>query len=182
VLEDLETGFKIVERTARVGLDLAEASLEKKARWFYIWCGDITGEIGEVIKLPSIPSHPKVLEEVGDVLWGISAIAMLCEITPQDIYAVHIEAHQEPSNLFDCVLQSLELLDYGKKVCRDGLEVRKLDRDFVLWQLALIYAFIEAHYNIAMAFEAVNQKLLFRYPNGYTPQASVDRVDVGGRS
>lgn len=175
--EVLQKGFEIVERTARVGLDLSSASEEEKAKWFYIWCGDIAGELGEVSKLRDRPANdPQLLSEVGDVLWGVSAVAMICEITPSDIYSVNIASHEQCHYLVDCILDSLDLLEHGKKVCRDGLSARPLDRAFVLRQLALIFDWIESHYNINSAFEAVNQKLLLRYPNGYTPKGSVNRV------
>ncbi len=172
----LQAGFQVVARTAQHGLIESSESDTEKARWFYIWTGDIAGELGEVMKLRSQgQDSEEILTEVGDAMWGICAVAMLNDIEPEDLLS-SLPSYSVCGSFSQCLIKSLELLDYGKKVCRDGIAVRPIDREFVIEKLVLIYGWLHFSYELEIAIALVDAKLWKRYPNGFTPEASVNRV------
>ena len=44
-MSTLQTGFQVVSRTAQHGLVESSESNTAKEKWFYVWCGDIAGEL-----------------------------------------------------------------------------------------------------------------------------------------
>jgi hypothetical protein len=163
----------IVERTARYGLSLAVSSPQEFERWLLIWSADVAGELGEVYatELPG-------LEEVGDVLWGATAVALLLGIPVADLFddSPFEDLAAPISSPFDVILAGLRLLEITKKICRDGQEVRPIDRMAIESILRSIVQYLGRHHSLVDALNAVESKLLRRYPNGFTPEASVNRA------
>ena len=172
----------IVKRTAQPGLDAAKTGDAELARWFYIWCGDISGELGEACYafdeyLNTIGAEESIhLTEVGDVLWGIGALSLLLNID------LKLWDSMDPrtDELYDLrelevIRRSLSLQEIGKKCCRDGLAVRPIDVEKVASILEFVLNYLNAFFCLQKALEFVDQKLRLRYPNGFTPEASVNR-------
>lgn len=180
----LQTGFQVVSRTAQHGLIESSKSDTAKEKWFYVWCGDIAGELGEVMKLRTSSSFSnkdedskEFLTEIGDVLWGVCALAMLNGLDADSVRFYPVtEGIMNPLTFDQCLLDALELLDYGKKICRDGIAARPIDVAFVQQKLALIYNYLRVNYDTEIAIELVDTKLLKRYPNGFNAKDSVNRV------
>jgi NTP pyrophosphatase (non-canonical NTP hydrolase) len=162
----------IVERTARLGLEKAKSSDHEFTRWLLIWASEVAGEmVGEV-------QGDNEITEVGDVLWGITALCLLLKIPTSEVFAPnHCEFELSGNLQYDALLEALLLLDYCKKVCRDGLELRPIDRNQIRIYLTKIFQCLNDYYAVDLALEAVDQKLQKRYPNGYTPEASVNRLE-----
>lgn len=162
-----ESAALIVRRTAKYGLIESQESNEKFEKWFYIWIGDVVGELGEFIS-----SGEDI--EAGDVVWGIIALCLLLEINPESVLA---ENSDDCFSGLQIVLIALELLEHGKKIARDGLSIRKIDYAKVLGCLRQIYSWVSINVNgsIEEALALVDQKLQSRYPNGYNPEDSVNR-------
>lgn len=176
----LDRAKEVAKRTALHGLNQSSENASDRAKWFFVWCGDVAGELGEFLKF----SHAalcegealseKALCEAGDVVWGISAIALLLDIPADQLTPV--EYYGDSS--FEVILGALELLEHGKKVCRDCPR-RDIDLDLVIRQLRQVYAYLLEALDLRelnLALELVDTKLKERYPNGYSPAASVNRV------
>ena len=172
----LQTGFQVVSRTAKHGLVESNESDTAKEKWFYVWCGDIAGELGEVMKLRSTgQDSEEILTEVGDVVWGVCALAMLNNIESDDLTSA-LTLVTGCGSFNQCLMVSLELLDYGKKICRDGIANRPIDQKFVIEKLTLIYGWLHFAYDLETAIALVDAKLWKRYPNGFNAKDSVNRV------
>jgi hypothetical protein len=87
-----------------------------------------------------------------------------------------VNCMKETYTFTDALKASLRLLDYGKKICRDGVEFRPIDRTFVLIQLGFVVKYLYSKYNLTKALQLVDEKLKKRYANGYSPEASVNRT------
>ena len=161
--------FPIVKRTAQHGLDEASLSQDKFYSWLAIWALDVVCESKEFMN--AVPPGDKT--EAGDVLWGIAASSMLLGITQEDITENFIETPAESySDLIDC---AASYADHAKKVSRDQ---RLLSNELPKLKVLLIDVFscLASMIDLNQALEAVNKKLLQRYPNGYTANASINRV------
>lgn len=170
----LAQAIPIVQRTAKVGLVESLITAEQRARWFYIWCGDVAGEMGEVwdFVLQDDLESDAVLTEVGDVLWGITALVLLC-----DIPIAAFEGHYPCGNSWEAAIsKSLELIEIGKKTCRDGIQARPIDLERVTNLLLRILQTLTHRFNMERALHLVDVKLQKRYPNGFSVRESVDRA------
>ena len=157
--------FPIVKRTAQHGLDEASLSQDKFYFWLAIWALDVVCESVEFMN--AVPPGDKT--EAGDVLWGIAASAMLLGITQEDITENFTES------CGDLIDSAASYADHAKKVSRDQ---RLLSDDLPKLRVLLIDVFscLESMIDVNQALNAVNKKLLQRYPTGYTASASINRV------
>jgi hypothetical protein len=157
--------FSIVERTARVGLQESEMSDEAYRKWFLLWCCDISGELGE------IDDNCVDICEIGDVLWGVSALWQLNRLPLDEL----LYQDTNLTTLFQAIKVSLKLLEHGKKLLRDG-KARQPDKELVKGVCIELLCWLAQNYNLDDALAAVERKLLKRYPDGFTPEASVNRA------
>ena len=157
--------FPIVKRTAQHGLDEASFSQDKFYFWLAIWALDVVGESVEFMN--AVPPGDKT--EAGDVLFGIAASSMLLGITQEDITENFTES------CGDLVDSAASYADHAKKVARDQ---RLLSNELPKLKVLLIDVFscLASMIDLNQALEAVNRKLQQRYPNGYTANASINRV------
>lgn len=165
-----EKAALIVRRTAQFGLTQSQESPEQFERWLLIWACDVAGELGELFEAQS---EHDMITECGDVIWGMTALCLLLEIPVKTAFDF---CFNDASGSNDALLSALRLLDLCKKVCRDGQIQRPIDRAKITEHLNTIFKFICDIYPIDDALNAVNAKLLKRYPNGYSAEASVNRV------
>jgi hypothetical protein len=160
----------IVQRTAKFGLIESQVSTRSFERWLLIWTCDIAGEIGE---LASSGNAIEANTEAGDVIWGITALCLLLEIPCPMVFTP--EPIDTGLGMHDSIIESLLLLDYCKKICRDGQHVRPIDKKKITLHLMTIWAFLSANYDVDEALDLVNAKLLKRYPDGFSAEKSVNR-------
>jgi NTP pyrophosphatase (non-canonical NTP hydrolase) len=172
-----EKAFAVTKRTAEVGLLEAALSDENKAKWLLIWSCDIVGELGEAIyELEHSSMSTAALTEIGDIIWGVSAICLLLEIEPGKLINCSI------ADEFDvkcAIVSGCEILDLSKKICRDTISKRPINLEMKQKYINLINSFLfrmVGCFDFDKALGLVDAKLLARYPNGYTPEASVNRV------
>ena len=161
----------IVRRTAQFGLTQSQESSQQFEKWLLIWACDIAGELGEYIDSGDIV-------EAGDVLWGITAMCLLLDIPVrlvfrQDERVKGIMAGYQNSEI---LVQALSLLDVCKKITRDGMAQRPIDRTQLTEHMQLLFHWLEVHCDVDEALTAVDAKLLKRYPNGFTSEDSVNRI------
>jgi NTP pyrophosphatase (non-canonical NTP hydrolase) len=167
----------VTKRTAEVGLVESKLSDENKAKWLLIWSCDIVGELGEAIEaLSDILVSEVALTEIGDIIWGVSAICMLLEIEPENLikYSTVVEFDVKSSIVAGCAI-----LDLSKKICRDTISKRPINQKMKQTYMNLINSFLYQMvccFDFGIALELVDAKLRARYPNGYTPEASVNRT------
>ena len=161
----------IVSRTAQFGLTQAQESPQQFEKWLLIWACDIAGELGEYID-----SGDTV--EAGDVLWGITAMCLLLDIPVESVFSPddRVRLLATGTRWSDILLRGLALLDSCKKVTRDGMDKRPIDRTKLTEQMQLIFQWIGLHCDTSEALDALDAKLLKRYPNGFTPEDSVSRT------
>jgi hypothetical protein len=181
-IEDFfKDAFQVVERTARYGLQQSKESPTSTEKWLLIWSAEVAGELGEVWE--QIDQHRsdnnKLLIEVGDVIWSIGALGMLLDFKPSDFNS---KVYFDVNTLADSVKISLRLLEMAKKVSRDGLANRPIDRERVLSLLVSIFRFLEKGFDVTKALSLVDAKLLARYPDGYSAERSVNRQKRPQRS
>ena len=161
----------IVHRTAQFGLTQSQESPQQFEKWLLIWACDIAGELGEYIDSMDIV-------EAGDVLWGLTALCLLLDIpvetvfNPDDRLRGIMVGYQYSAIL----IQSLSLLDVCKKITRDGMDKRPIDRSQLTGRMQLLFHWLDSHCDVDEALNAVEAKLLKRYPNGFTSEDSVNRT------
>ena len=175
-MDNLQQAFELSRSFAQKGLNEAGQSNVSKEKWFYVWCGDIAGGFGELLKVMSENflldmTSEKILIKVGDVLWGVCALAMLNEITAKELSESTDSQRGEAEFFGQCLIPVLELLNYGKKICRDGVIYRPIDKIFLCEKLGLILLFLET-FDLNKAILLTGAKLDKRHPNGYTPGES----------
>ena len=158
----------IVRRTAQFGLTQSQESDDLYEKWLLVWACDVAGELGEVFEAET--EREQILE-CGDVLWGLTALCLLLEIPPIEIF----NFDRQISGGHDALATSLRLLDHCKKVTRDGMETRKIDKPKMVEWMRSIFTWLEVNYPVGDALDAVEAKLRDRYPDGFTPQKSVNR-------
>jgi len=168
-----QDNYAIVRRTAQHGLDEAKISRVHFDKWLAIWALDIVCETVEV----SIEAHKvdssvdSLMLEVGDVCWGIYAVAMLCEIDDLQVNAFDLRIN----NLVYC---SGSVSDYLKKVARDS---RIIDKPTIRGKLQNLLSSVNTMYShlggVNAAMRLVDVKLRKRYPDGYTADKSINRVE-----
>jgi hypothetical protein len=155
----------IVQRTAQYGLNESLRSDDAKAKWLMIWVADAVAEYGEYIQ-----SHELV--EVGDCLWGLTAVCLLIGITEID------PDGEEEGCATDIAyfLVGCELLDIAKKVLRDGVKNRPIDQALIIPKVIGMMGYLSRTYDSLQALRLLDAKLLKRYPDGYSAEASVNRA------
>jgi hypothetical protein len=169
-----QAAFDMTKRTAQYGLDQAEFSDTELEKWLLIWSCDIVGELGEAIsELNTLPHSKKALTEVGDIIWGISAVSMLIGISPDKLMRHSVIKDFDPVK---AIVSSCEILDKSKKICRDTIAEREISKDFFLGRINVFLYQIIGCFDFAEALALVDEKLKGRYPDGYTPKASVNRI------
>lgn len=161
----------IVRRTAQFGLTQSQESPQQFEKWLLIWACDIAGELGEYIDSGDIV-------EAGDALWGITAMCLLLNIPVEAVFSLDdrikgIMAGYQNSAI---LIQSLSLLDVCKKITRDGMDKRPIDRLQLTEHMQLLFHWLEVHCDVDEALNAVDAKLRKRYPNGFTSEDSVNRI------
>ena len=172
----------IVRFTGKKGFDEAAESREDLHKWLYIWAGDIGGEIQEALSVEGASFddeeiHPDVLGEIGDVMWGITAVSELLQLEGrQDIWLLPCGS-EKGSDVRDA--RDLAVLFWGecKKYCRDW-QARDIDKDYVektLTRIAFILGSWYTSKELETAADMVVDKLKKRYPHGFSAQASVER-------
>ena len=161
----------IVRRTAQFGLTQAQESPQQFEKWLLIWACDIAGELGEYIDSMDIV-------EAGDVLWGLTALCLLMDIPVEEVLHPdeHVNGIATKLGLLEILIKALGLLDVCKKITRDGIDKRPIDRTKLTEQMRLIFHWIDLQCDVDEALAAVDAKLLKRYPNGFTSEDSVNRI------
>jgi len=179
--------YSVVERTAQRGLMESKRSRQDCDRWMAIWSLDIVCEAIEVKDAIFNNRQDKYLVELGDVIWGIAAVGLLTGIpeskifegswssVPEALSRSHVAdrasaGRHEAIALIDA---AGECSDYLKKVARDS---REIDQDAICLHLRRVVSVIRYLCDPLDALAAVDQKLRDRYPDGYTAEASINRV------
>jgi hypothetical protein len=193
--------YEVVRRTAQYGLDQSKESREKLNFWLAIWSLDVICESHEV--MGSLDNHPQELEfsgfvinenddgteeilgfvkavpaitlECGDVIWGIAATGLLLGIPENDIFPkayIHKVQH-DPFEIELMIGYAALYAEYAKKVARDSREIDILTFAEKLRKVFLHLCRIVDPQDALMALDA---KLWKRYPNGYTPHDSINRM------
>lgn len=164
---------EVVRRTAQVGLDDPD-----RAKWLLIWSCDVAGELGEIWelladKLPHERMRFLCDIECGDVLWGISAVCLALDLPVEKV--LQLANAEEHCWLETAMISACKILDQSKKVCRDGLDVRRPDIDLYAKNLAIVYRYVTSIADRQVALDAVDAKLKARYPSGFDAARSVSR-------
>jgi len=179
--------YSVVERTAQRGLMESKRSRQDCDRWMAIWSLDIVCEAIEVKDAIFNNRQDKYLVELGDVIWGIAAVGLLTGVPEAEIFGGYADLIEErfarsmvaeilgtgKENALRLVDAAGECADYLKKVARDS---RAIDQDAICLQLRRVVSVVRYLCDPLEALAAVDQKLRERYPDGYTPEASINRV------
>jgi uncharacterized Zn finger protein (UPF0148 family) len=172
-----EKAFAVTKRTAELGLIESKLNDENKAKWLLIWSCDIVGELGEAIyELDNSSISSAALTEVGDVIWGVSAVCLLLGVDPEKLINCSIV---DEFDIKCAVVSGCEILDLSKKICRDTISKRPINLETKQKYIDLINTFLFGMvgcFDFVKALELVETKLNSRYPDGYTPEASVNRT------
>jgi hypothetical protein len=102
---------------------------------------------------------------------GLTALCLILEIRPIEVFIFDGQI----SGGHDALITSLRLLDHCKKVARDGMKMRKIDMPKMIEWMRSIFTWLETNHPVDDALDAVDGKLRARYPDGYTPEKSVNR-------
>ena len=158
---DTQRLLDLVKATAAAFPDPASPD---RTKWLLIWCCDLVGELGEFIESGE-------LVEAGDCLWGLGAVSLASGVAipfvrPADTYI----------RTMTILPESLKLLDHLKKVARDGIDNRPLDVELITKTFSKVLMFLGQYVDLDDAIAAVEIKLMKRYPQGFSPEASVNRT------
>jgi hypothetical protein len=168
-METLKNWYEIVERTASHGLEEAKESRESFNKWLAIWALDVVCECHEIETAKNLG---EVINEVGDVMWGVAASAILLgmsEALLTDVNDIDKSIVKDESLLDLCARYA----DLAKKTARDSRE----DTIALQQYLRLISIKIQAQFEPAqLCLDAVDAKLKKRYPNGFNAADSINRV------
>lgn len=166
---DMSDWFKVVQRTAKVGLD---ESLQGDGvyRWLSLWALDVVCEMSEFVHNFEEGND---IREAGDVLWGIAASAMLWDIEQNDLLLYRSKHLLDKPPLYYAALYA----DFAKKVARDRCKMNiNVTRSRAVELLSDVYQVLAMYVDVTAALNAVNVKLWERYPHGYNAAASINRT------
>jgi hypothetical protein len=170
---EVQDNYAIVRRTAQYGLLQAGISRLYFEKWLAVWALDIVCEANEIsIEAQKVDSSvDSLMLEVGDVCWGIYAVALLCEIGDLQVN----DFDYRIANLVHC---AATVSDYLKKVARDS---RIIDKDVIRDKLQNLLSSVNIMYShlggVNAAMRLVDAKLRKRYPDGYKAEQSINRVE-----
>lgn len=144
----------------------------------------LVGEAGELVG--TIMLEEDTTKESGDVAWYMAAIASVMQRPFSELFDADVGASLYVSQLSDGELPVMFLLavtsfaDAIKKSVfhAHGIDEAKVMHD--LREIALMWYSLLIRANLYMSgiLGANIQKLMERYPDGFTPDASVNRKDV----
>jgi hypothetical protein len=163
----------IVQRTAQHGLDQSAQCPRQFERWLLIWACDVAAELDELDRAPIGQIHA----EVGDVIWGITAVGLLLNIPLAHVFNGGTALDEPHWDHNDAQSSALQLLDICKKICRDTTDVRPIELSQIALMLSAVFAYLRDSYDVEWALTAVNEKLRKRYPDGFSAENSVNRVE-----
>lgn len=169
--------FEVVRRTAQHGLDLSDRSQSGNQfrLWLSIWALDV---VNESVEVSTAKTEHEEMVELGDVIWGVCASAMLVGLAEKDIIpsdpveGIKVGPYMPNLQQDKLIRRASQYADYAKKVARDD---RPIDRSQFANLLSRVFYSVARCGDPAAAAEAMNQKLLKRYPNGYTAADSINR-------
>lgn len=164
----LKNWYQIVYRTATFGLTESKFSRDYFNKWLAIWALDIICEYHEIQRAKNLG---ETIDEVGDVMWGVAASAMLLGVDETHLIRFNEVDVQMIKNL-DLVDLCSEYADLAKKTARDS----RTDFTELKLKLRAIAIKIQADYYPAqLCLDAVDAKLKKRYPNGFNAVDSINR-------
>lgn len=163
-METLKNWYKIVERTASHGLE----DKENFHKWLTIWALDVVCECHEIQTAKNLG---EVINEVGDVMWGVAASAMLLGMDENLLTDVN-EIDKSLVKDEDLLNLCARYADLAKKTARDC----RTDYIPLRKYLRLISIKIQTQFEPAqLCLDAVDAKLQKRYPNGFNAADSINR-------
>jgi NTP pyrophosphatase (non-canonical NTP hydrolase) len=181
---DYNKVLNVVLHTGKVGFDEAKLSDTLKTKWLTIWSMGLAGEIAEMYTECSNANYYKMLDELADVCWYTVAIDQLLErdavkdikFIDYDVVCYHVQEKIENPKpfkpvLIDAMLSALRYTETVKKYARDYPE-RALDS--VVGYIDPILC-MNGVLDFGGVGDTISNKLLKRYPNGFTPKDSVNR-------
>lgn len=157
----------------------------------------LAGEAGEVVDLLKKSwghGHPldaeKLKKELGDTLWYVVALALqfgltIDQIAPRRLIFDSTDRGSLPLNLIGVVGRVCRLVErcwyhapFGRELGDDDRFLRILKRD-----LRLVWDYVEQlgvanDISLGAILQANVDKLWLRYPDGFSTEASIARVDV----
>ncbi len=170
--------FDVVARTALHGLEDQRKDKTLFHKWLAVWGMGLTGEIKEAIDAFNIFGgfSQEFHDECGDIFWYVAANSMLLD-SPDLTWMVASSAGDQTIDvkLHAALYVSIERLELVKKIVRDDRFITNQIEDDLFDSLWRIYAYLVECCDFDRAIAAVEAKLLKRYPDGYSPERSIDR-------
>jgi hypothetical protein len=146
---------KVVRRTTNYGLTASKTSKEESYRWFLIWTAEISTGLVELYEYPSFDRRSKEsLTSLGDVLWGITAVCQLLDIKSLEFSPRSGWSNPDPPLIQ--IIDSLKLLNYAKKACRDGPDHHDIDPRYVKEKLQEILKYTMMNYGTDSVKDAIS--------------------------
>jgi NTP pyrophosphatase (non-canonical NTP hydrolase) len=139
-------------------------------KWFMVWSSGLTSELAEFINTTNITDATL---EAGDILWTIGALCIMLDLDPMNIF------DWEPSDRKDditALLRVIQLQGHAEKVVREGTQRREICPARTLIAARVAYGHFQWRVTPEDALNAVIAKLDKRYPNGFDPDRSAERV------
>lgn len=173
--------FNVVARTAGHGLADQRNNKQQFHKWLAVWGMGLVGETKEAIEAfhhfgsDSQEFH----DECGDVFWYIAANSMLLGspdlnwMTPSSFDAFDPSVN---ARLHKALYEAIDRLEVVKKIVRDDRFITQQIEDNLFESLAIVYSHLVNCCDFNRAIAAVEAKLLKRYPNGYSPEESINRT------
>jgi NTP pyrophosphatase (non-canonical NTP hydrolase) len=140
-------------------------------------------EVLEIVEAPYTSDFPsKMIKELGDVAWYAAYLATICEL---DLASIPWSGEPKVKNYHTATLklciETGKTCDYLKKVVGHG---HTLDVDRVRTQLGRVLFYLDkccasVHVGVGLAVvcEKNIEKLRVRYPDGFTFEGSINRVE-----
>jgi hypothetical protein len=141
----------------------------------------LVGEAGEIVELARyrVSESAKFREETGDALWYVAALCTKLDLALPEIWPYPAPRPQESPDQINVsiglVIAACKLADVAKKAVfhQHGIDKAK----FKAMLQVILHHIVELYPDMSEIMEDNINKLLKRYPSGYTSEDSIERAD-----
>lgn len=147
----------------------------------------LCGEVAELMEATDLKNTEKIIDETGDVLWYLNYLSLAMGDTDDTLVFMRqtIENSHPPAFLSqqmalkEMVIQSGAMADILKKnLCHfTPLKESELFDAFIKMLINIAHFCKVSGFSVQSALSRNITKLEKRYPNGFTPEASIKRAD-----
>ncbi len=172
----LKETLPIVQKFAQYGLDESRQSIELYHKWLSVWSFGLVGELGEAYKCLDSDDYDGLEEEIADFCWYTIALGLLLKEVPAlSMTIIEPFSRTKEEKLEMLVQATLQGLMFTEKV-------KKYLRDYPKRSIEYIHGYknplivLNGVFDFSNVADTLNAKLSRRYPNGFNPSDSANRI------